>query len=176
MARILVTGGIRSGKSAYAERRLAGESAVTYLAAGGPADPADTEWAARIAVHQLRRPAHWTTVETADLTGAVRSHHEPIMIDSLGSWLAATVDRFGTWDRPLSGWKDRFEAELAELIAAWRGHPGPAVAVTNEVGWGLVAEHRSGRTFADLLGHLNQEFAAASDELIMVVAGRALRL
>jgi adenosylcobinamide kinase/adenosylcobinamide-phosphate guanylyltransferase len=176
MARILVTGGIRSGKSAYAEQRLAGEPAVTYFAAGGPVDPADTEWVARIAVHQLRRPAHWTTVETVDLAAAVRSHHEPIMVDSLGTWLTATVDRFGTWDRPLAAWKDRFDAELTELADAWRSHPGPAVAVTNEVGWGLVAEYRSGRTFADLLGLTNQAIAAASDEVIMVVAGRALPL
>ena len=176
MARILVTGGVRSGKSAYAERRLAGEPTVTYLAAGGPVDPADTEWVARIAMHQLRRPAHWTTLETADLAGALRSHHEPIMVDSLGTWLTATVDRFGTWDRPLAAWQDRFDAELAELTDAWATHPGPAVAVTNEAGWGLVAEYRSGRTFADLLGLTTQAIAAASDELIMLVAGRALRL
>jgi adenosylcobinamide kinase/adenosylcobinamide-phosphate guanylyltransferase len=176
MTRILVTGGIRSGKSAYAEHRLAGEPAVTYVAAGGPVDPADTEWVARIAMHQLRRPAHWTTLETAELAAAVRTHHEPIMVDSLGTWLTAMVDRFGTWDRPLAGWKDRFDAELAELATAWQAHPGPAVAVTNEVGWGLVAEYRSGRTFADLLGLANQAIAAASDEVIMVIAGRALRL
>ena len=81
------------------------------------------------------------------------------MVDSLGTWLTATVDRFGTWDRPLAGWQDRFDAELSELTAAWRAHPGPAVAVTHEVGWGLVAEYRSGRTFADLLGLANQAMA-----------------
>ena len=56
------------------------------------------------------------------------------------------------------------------------GLPGTAVAVTNEVGWGLVSEHRSGRVFTDLLGRVNQAVAAASDEVILIVAGRALRL
>ena len=51
-----------------------------------------------------------------------------------------------------------------------------AVAVTNEVGWGLVAEHRSGRVFTDLLGNVNQAMAQASDAVVLMVAGRALRL
>ena len=50
------------------------------------------------------------------------------------------------------------------------------MAVTNEVGWGLVAEHRSGRVFTDLLGRVNQTIAAASDEVVLMVAGRPLRL
>jgi adenosylcobinamide kinase/adenosylcobinamide-phosphate guanylyltransferase len=48
--------------------------------------------------------------------------------------------------------------------------------VTNEVGWGLVSEHRSGRVFTDLLGRVNQQVAAASDEVVLLVAGRSLRL
>ena len=108
MARILVTGGIRSGKSVYAEQRLAGEPAVTYIAAGGPVDPADTEWVARIAMHQLRRPASWTTLETDDLPAALRAGHPAVLIDSLGTWLTATIDRIGTWDEPLPTWQDHF--------------------------------------------------------------------
>ena len=59
---------------------------------------------------------------------------------------------------------------------AWRSCRQLAVAVTNEVGWGLVSEHRSGRVFTDLLGTVNQTMARASDEVIMMVAGRPLRL
>ncbi len=59
-------------------------------------------------------------------------------------------------------------------MAAWRDVPGLAVAVTNEVGWGLVSEHRSGRLFTDLLGRVNTAMAAASDEVILVVAGRPI--
>ena len=67
---------------------------------------------------------------------------------------------------------------ISWMIWSKRGRPvrGLAVVVTNEVGWGLVSPYRSGRVFTELLGQVNQEMAAASDEVIMVVAGRALRL
>jgi adenosylcobinamide kinase/adenosylcobinamide-phosphate guanylyltransferase len=175
--RILVTGGVRSGKSAYAEGRLVDQPAVTYVAPGPVADPAaDPEWAARIARHQLQRPAHWTTLETTDLAAALRAAPTAIMIDCLGTWLTATIDVMGTWEQPLEHWRDTFDQRVADLVDAWREFDGLAVAVTNEVGWGLVSEHRSGRVFTDLLGRVNQQLAAASDELILVVAGRALAL
>jgi adenosylcobinamide kinase / adenosylcobinamide-phosphate guanylyltransferase len=175
--RILVTGGIRSGKSRYAEGLLAAAPAVTYLAPGPLADPAvDAEWARRVAAHQARRPAHWTTVETDDLAGAVRAARQPIMIDSLGSWLTVTLDRLEAWNQPAEAWTGAFDDQLEDLADAWRSCRQRAVAVTNEVGWGLVSEHRSGRLFTDLLGNVNQTMARASDEVIMMVAGRPLRL
>jgi adenosylcobinamide kinase/adenosylcobinamide-phosphate guanylyltransferase len=82
----------------------------------------------------------------------------------------------GTWDEPLPTWQGEFDGQLADLVAAWQSIPGPAVAVTEEVGWGLVAEHRSGRIFTDLLGQVNQEIAAVSDQVTLVVAGRPLQL
>jgi len=174
---ILVTGGVRSGKSAYAEARLAAEPAVTYVAPGPVADPqTDPEWAARIARHQLRRPAHWTTRETDDLAAVLESAPPAVMIDCLGTWVTATIDALGTWDEPLEHWQGDFEERVATFVAAWRSYRGLAVAVTNEVGWGLVSEHRSGRVFTDLLGRVNQQVAAASDEVVLVVAGRALVL
>ena len=174
--RILVTGGVRSGKSAYAEARLADEPAVTYVAPGPGADPADLEWAARIARHQLRRPAHWTTRETAYLGAVLESAPPAVLIDCLGTWVTATIDALGTWDEPLEHWQGGFEERVATFVEAWRSYRGLAVAVTNEVGWGLVSEHRSGRIFTDLLGRVNQQVAAASDEVVLVVAGRALIL
>jgi adenosylcobinamide kinase/adenosylcobinamide-phosphate guanylyltransferase len=175
--RVLVTGGIRSGKSRYAEGLLTAAPAVTYLAPGPRADPAaDPEWASRIAVHQARRPAHWTTVETDDLVDAVRAAEQPVLIDSLGSWLTAELDRMEAWTAPAEAWTQAFDDQLEDLADAWRSCRQPAVAVTNEVGWGLVAEHRSGRVFTDLLGTVNQTMARASDEVIMMVAGRPLRV
>ena len=175
--RILVTGGIRSGKSRYAEELLAAAPAVTYLAPGPRADPVvDPEWASRIAAHRARRPAHWTTVETDDLAGALRAAGQPVLIDSLGSWLTAALDRLQAWTAPAEAWTAAFDDQLAELADAWRSCHQPAVAVTNEVGWGLVAEHHSGRVFTDLLGTVNQTMARASDEVVLMVAGRPLRL
>jgi adenosylcobinamide kinase / adenosylcobinamide-phosphate guanylyltransferase len=176
--RILVTGGTRSGKSAYAEKLLAEEAAVTYLAPGPPADPAtDPEWASRIAVHQARRPAHWTTVETDDLPGAVRAAAQQVlMIDSLGTWVTALLDRLEAWSQPPEAWSDTFDDQVTDLVDAWRSCGRIAVAVTNEVGLGLVSEHRAGRIFADRLGTLNQAVARASDEVTLMVAGRALQI
>jgi adenosylcobinamide kinase/adenosylcobinamide-phosphate guanylyltransferase len=175
--RILVTGGVRSGKSRYAEGLLADEPRVSYLAPGPVPDPtADPEWAARIAEHQARRPARWVTVETTDVAEALRRTEPPVLLDCLGTWLTAVLDELGAWDGPPAQWRPAFEARLADLLDAWRTSSGLVVAVTNEVGWGLVSEHRSGRIFADLLGRVNAEVAAASEELVLVVAGRALRL
>ena len=144
--RILVTGGTRSGKSRYAEGLLTDAPAVTYLAPGPRADPTvDAEWAGRIAAHQARRPAHWTTLETEDLAGAVRVARQPVMIDSLGSWLTVVLDRLEAWNTPAEAWTEAFDDQLEDLVDAWRSCRQRAVAVTNEVGWGLVAEHQSGR-------------------------------
>jgi adenosylcobinamide kinase / adenosylcobinamide-phosphate guanylyltransferase len=175
--RILITGGVRSGKSRYAETQLADAPEVTYVAAGTQPDAAaDAEWAARIADHQARRPAHWTTLETSDIAGTLRSASGAILIDCLGTWLTAVIDRLGTWQQPLASWQGDFHNQLGDLVTAWRERRGLALAVTNEVGWGLVPPYQSGRVFAELLGQVNQEMAAASDEVILIIAGRALRL
>jgi adenosylcobinamide kinase / adenosylcobinamide-phosphate guanylyltransferase len=175
--RILITGGVRSGKSRYAEALLADSGEVSYVAPGPAPDPADDpEWAARIADHRARRPAHWTTLETSDIAGALRSAPGALVIDCLGTWLTAVIDRLGTWEQPLASWQSIVDDHVEDLVGAWRARRGLAVAVTNEVGWGLVSPYRSGRVFTELLGLINQRMAAASDEVIMIVAGRALRL
>jgi adenosylcobinamide kinase / adenosylcobinamide-phosphate guanylyltransferase len=175
--RILITGGVRSGKSRYGETLLAASTDVSYVATGPVPDPAaDAEWAARIVDHRAQRPAHWSTIETSDVAGVLRSVSGAIMIDCLGTWLTAVIDGLGTWDEPLPTWHGDFQEQLDDLIKAWRDRRGIAVAVTNEVGWGLVSTYRSGRVFTELLGLVNQAMAAASDEVILVVAGRAVRL
>jgi adenosylcobinamide kinase / adenosylcobinamide-phosphate guanylyltransferase len=175
--RILITGGICSGKSRYAETLLTDAAEVTYVAAGPLPDPtADTEWAARIADHRARRPAHWKTLETTDIVAALRTASGAILIDCLGTWLTAMIDQLGTWEQPLASWHGDFQDQLSELVQAWHSRTGLAIAVTNEVGSGLVSPYRSGRVFTELLGQVNQDMAAASDEVIMLIAGRPMRL
>ena len=81
MSRVLVTGGVRSGKSRYAEGLMDAGSPALYLTPGYPADPeADPEWAARVAVHQARRPVCWSTRETLDLLAVdAPADHEPVI-------------------------------------------------------------------------------------------------
>jgi len=177
MPHVLVTGGVRSGKSRYAESLLSIEDPVSYLTPGYPADPAaDAEWAARVAAHQLRRPATWRTVETLALAEAIADAPGPVLIDCLGTWLTRLLDSWQAWDEEAPEWSHRLAEESSALVTAVREHPGEVVVVTNEVGWGVVSEYRSGRLFADNLGRLNQQVAAACDQVVLMVAGRPLSL
>lgn len=177
MTHVLVTGGVRSGKSRYAESLFAAEAPVSYLTPGYPADPgADAEWASRVAAHQLRRPSAWRTVETLALAEAVTSASGPVLIDCLGTWLTRLLDSWEAWDAEEAGWVGRLETEVASLAEAIARHPADVVVVTNEVGWGLVSEYRAGRIFADQLGLLNQRVGAACDRAVLLVAGHKLEL
>lgn len=178
--RILVTGGVRSGKSTHAEalvRDLAGGGAATYVAAGPSPDvEADPDWAARIAAHRARRPSAWSTVETTDVAAAVRAAGDPVLVDCLGTWLTAVVDAADAWEQESDAVHALVLAGVDDLVAALHASCSDVVLVTNEVGLGVVPEHRSGRLFRDLLGTVNQRVAAACDEVHLVVAGRVLRL
>ncbi len=171
--RVLVTGGSRSGKSAHAEALLVGRPAVTYLATGPAPAADDPEWAARVALHQERRPTGWTTVETPDAAAALTAGDGPVLLDSVGTWLAAAMDAAGTWD-------GRGDAELAAavdtFVDTWARVDRDVVAVTEEVGSGVVPATAAGRRFRDELGRLNVRLAAAADEVWLVTAGIGSRL
>ncbi|MFT4081408.1 MAG: bifunctional adenosylcobinamide kinase/adenosylcobinamide-phosphate guanylyltransferase [Nocardioides sp.] len=175
--KVLVTGGVRSGKSRHAESlmlRSAPVGPVTYVAPGPSAED-DADWAARIAAHRARRPARWRTLESHDL-GAALATPGPVLLDCLGTWLAAMLDDHDLWDAPTATITGAVDAELARAERALRERVDPGILVTNEVGLGVVPEHRSGRIFRDLLGTVNQRLGAACDEVHLVVAGRVLVL
>lgn len=172
--RTLVLGGSRSGKSAQAELALAAEPHVTYVATG-PSGGDDPEWLARVRAHRARRPAHWSTEETTDLPELLRTAHEPLLVDGIGTWLAAVFDECGAW--PGSGTAvDAVEKRCDELVAAWRRTRTRVVAVSDEVGLGVIPATPSGRLFRDVLGALNQRLSAESEQTLLVVAGRVLPL
>jgi adenosylcobinamide kinase / adenosylcobinamide-phosphate guanylyltransferase len=191
--RVLVLGGARSGKSERAEFRLAGEPDVTYVATGpagggaggggpaGPGDAADPEWAARVAAHRARRPGWWRTAETTDLAGVLTSARGAngtpgaLLIDGIGTWLAAVLDEYGGWDGSAEP-AARVAARIAGLVAAWRQTQAYVVAVSDEAGLGVVPATPAGRLFRDELGRLNQLLAAESEETELVVAGRIFPL
>lgn len=176
MTSYLVTGGVRSGKSAHAERLLAGAPAVRYVAAGPtPSAEDDPDWTARVAAHRARRPAHWETAETTDLPAALAAAAGAVLVDCVGTWLTARLDEDG-WERGSEEQRALLDGWLNPVVAALPGVPGDVVLVTNEVGLGVVPEHRSGRVFRDLLGTANQRLGAACDHVHLVVAGRVLEL
>ena len=180
--RALVLGGARSGKSAFAEQLLADDPDVLY-AATAPRYEGDREWSERIARHQETRPATWRTVEVGDapdrLAALVRTADRTILIDSLTLWLTAAMDSVNAWDE--EAWREggprrALDGLVSDLADAYADSPWSLVVVSDEVGLSVVPESTGTRRFRDELGRLNQAFAAAADDVTLVVAGIPLRL
>ena len=170
--RTLVLGGIRSGKSQWAETAIAESTVagqpVRYLATGAIPD-GDADWSARIAAHRARRPALWSTVETVDVPTQLRSETAtPTLVDDIGGWLTAMMDRRGAWTT------GSVAADVDDLIDTVGGFPSPLALVSPEVGLSVVPHTESGRRFADELGSLNQRLAGLCDRVVLVVAGQPL--
>lgn len=180
MARTLVFGGARSGKSAWAER-LAQESGkeVVYVAT---AHAGDAEMQARIAHHRERRDAAWRTVEEGmQLGAAIDTWSVPgrlVLVDCLTIWLsnllfadACEFPEVGAVTPPAV-----FQRERAALLSALERAKGDVVMVSNEVGMGIVPQGAVSRWFVDEAGRLNQEVAARCERVVFVAAGLPLTL
>jgi adenosylcobinamide kinase / adenosylcobinamide-phosphate guanylyltransferase len=169
MGLTLLLGGARSGKSALAVRlaeRWGGP--VTVVATLEPGDP---EMAERIVRHRAARPAGWSTVEAPvelerALAGAAAD--ACVVVDCLTLWVANLLER-GLADDQIRG-----RAREAAALAAARG--APTVAVSNEVGAGIVPAAALARRYRDLLGEVNAAWAAAAETAVLLVAGRVLPL
>lgn len=166
MTKTLVLGGIRSGKSEFAESLLR-DFPARYVATARPI-PGDHDFAARIAQHAARRPISWTVSET-DAVEALRTGGATLL-DDVGGWLVSQIDEAGAWESP------RGTIDADPLVDAVIGFADRLVLVSSEVGLGLVPTTTSGRLFCDEMGALNQRLAAACDEVVLVVAGLPLRL
>jgi adenosylcobinamide kinase/adenosylcobinamide-phosphate guanylyltransferase len=169
----LVVGGVRSGKSRFAEELAAAAAArlgvgVTYLAT---AEPLDAEMADRIRRHQSRRPPDWATVEeprrVAERLGDLR--HTVVLIECLTllltNWMMEGMEDEGQFVNR----RDRLAASIGTA-------PLPVIVVSNEVGWGVVPANAMARQFADWLGLLNQAVAEQVESVYLTVAGLPLAL
>jgi adenosylcobinamide kinase / adenosylcobinamide-phosphate guanylyltransferase len=166
---VVLLGGARSGKSARAVELAARSGGrVTFVATG---EPGDDEMAARIAEHRASRPDAWRTVEEPlDLVGALSGAGADgtVIVDCLSLWTANALER-GDSDADV-------EAHARAAAAASSARRGLTVAVSNEVGLGIVPQTALGRRYRDLLGRVNSIWVEAADEAALMVAGRALRL
>ena len=171
--RTLVLGGIRSGKSDWAESAMTTAGPVRYIATG-PAADGEAAWAWRVAEHRRRRPPGWHTVETQNLAAELRAcPDQATLVDDVGCWLTAVLDRRG-WDAAPSDPDADPDAdpEVAELLAAVGAFAAPLTLVSPEVGLAVVPATAAGRVFADELGRLNRRLAALCDQVVLVVAGQ----
>ena len=157
---VLVLGGTRSGKSEIAERVAAdlGEP-VTFVATAAVTDPG---MAARVEAHRARRPSTWPTIECGeDLPEVVAGTVGTVLVDSLGTWVARTLE---------------MRVDARGLVTALTDRRAHTVVVSEEVGLSVHAPTDAGRQFTDALGDLNVAVAEAADRVLLVVAGRALPL
>ena len=189
---VLVTGGARSGKSAFAEERLADRERVCYIATGLPRGE-DPEWQERIRLHQERRPASWTTQEQyAGLADWLREQSHPVYLLDCATLLTSNSlfdliaqhfpDKLElTEENFLSRQEQSFllqllEDEWQELLSTIRQIDSECWIVTDEVGLGIVPETRLGRFFRDVQGKINQLIAKEASEAYLVICGLAQQL
>ena len=186
---MLVLGGARSGKSVTAERLLSRQERVDYVACGPLPSGEDADWAERVRRHQERRPSYWATMETLELEGvlagrtarglnlplASTSLATPVLVDCLSTWLAGVMEECGLWEGALDADK-RLAERVDGLLDAWRSTRRHVVAVSNEVGSGVIPGTVSGVRFRDELGVLNARVAAECEQVWLCVAGIAQRL
>lgn len=174
--RLLVIGGARSGKSALAERLLADERAVDYVATSA-VEESDPEWQERLAHHRGRRPSEWNTIESLDLASFLNVDGPPLLIDCLTLWLTRMMDRHDAWnDAAWSTAESKIAEDVRALTDALRATSRRVLIVTNEVGQGVVPREASVRRFRDQMGWTNQRVAAVCDEAVLAVAGRFLMM
>ncbi|MGF1582578.1 MAG: bifunctional adenosylcobinamide kinase/adenosylcobinamide-phosphate guanylyltransferase [Gemmataceae bacterium] len=181
----LVTGGVRCGKSRWAER-LAGKcDHVTYIATthlssqtATEASP-DPEMVLRVERHRRRRVSQfpdWETIEEPwHLTKVLPNidHDGAILLECLNLWmtnlLVGTMEQSGLSDADVTN-------AVEEFLAACTSHPAKVIVVTNEVGWGIIPVNELARRFTDLLGEANQRFAQEATEVYACLAGIPVRL
>ena len=164
MARSLILGGARSGKTNFAQNlAIQSGSSVSLIVT---AQAQDAEMAARIEKHRQSRPDTWQVVEAPQaLPWAIQTHCQAgrcVMVDCLTLWLSNVLCQPGEVD---------VAAHTTVLVQAVSKAAGRLILVSNEVGWGIVPDNALARQFRDEAGRLHQQLAQVCDEVTLVVAG-----
>lgn len=182
MGRIaFITGGARSGKSAFAERlaRQYGDD-VAYIATS---IATDAEMEERIRLHRLRRPSGWTTYESYKGIGDIINGTDKsvVLLDCITIMVTnLMLEHDIDWDNCTVEQTDAIEhdvrAEIKIMLDAAKDGKADLIVVSNEVGMGLVPDYPLGRIFRDIAGRMNQFIAAQADEVYFIVSGIPLKL
>lgn len=168
---VLILGGVRSGKSRYAQQLAEQSARVKFVATAERRD--DEEMHRKIERHRADRPADWMTVEEPlALSRVIKSSEEDcdaILIDCLTLFGANLMERY-------AGGENQLQADVEELCVTLRASSRKVILVSNEVGSGVVPAYELGRRFRDVVGEINQRVAEVADTVILMVAGLPLSL
>lgn len=189
----LVTGGARSGKSAFAESLLDTEAEINYIATN--CSTQDDEMATRVVLHQHRRPKNWQTTETYLVVSDVieQSNVSAHLLDcatmlTTNYFFELMKERFGNdftvIDEEITKLSEKEKMAIeAEILNEWfrilkaaKKAQSDLVVVTNEVGLGIVPENAFSRWFRDVLGLVNQSLGKEADAVFLVVAGIPIKI
>ncbi len=172
---VFITGGARSGKSCFAEKRaLEFGASLGYLAT---AQMLDDEMSERVRLHRERRGAQWHTIEEPiQLPQALArsdGRFQAILVDCVTLWLSNLLF---TYEESEGRCEERIQVDVQRLQSTLHGMVTPVILVSNEVGQGIVPDNRLARMFRDIAGITNQVLAATADEVHVVISGIPLRL
>ena len=162
---ILVSGGVKSGKSEFAEYLASKEKKVTYIALSENR-PKDELWKEKIRVHQLRRPKSWKLIETENLIPNIKVDIGVLLIDSLGGFIVNSLKKKS----------DDWENYLNNLLYYLASYKSKIIIVGEQTGWGLVSEYEIGNLYTDRLGICLQEITKISKENWITINGKAIQL
>ena len=169
----LILGGVRAGKSSYAQRLAAKGERVLFVAT---AEAGDADMQARIEAHRESRPSHWDTLEEPiDFVGALiplLHRYDTVLLDCLTLWVSNLLLK--EQDAELT--QQNILAETERLLDLYRTGDASWIVVSNEVGLGVVPPTKLGRVFADELGRVNQLVAVEADDVYFMAAGLPLEL
>ncbi len=191
---VLILGGVRSGKSNFAQQ-MAGRlgDKVLFVAT---AKPLDNEMTLRIEAHKRKRPETWRTLEIDTKVGQQLKEQiddaEVVLLDCvtllvsniltgeggepLSSLLTREDEGEGKNDAAISEAEKQVTTEMEDLIACIDKYKGIFIVVSNEVGLGLVPENKLGRIYRDLLGNANQLLARHASEVYFMISGIPVKI
>ena len=162
---ILVSGGVKSGKSEFAEYLASKEKDVTYVALSENR-PKDKLWMKKIKIHQLRRPKSWKLIETENLIPIIKVDKGVLLIDSLGGFIVNSLKK------KEKDWK----ICLNKLLFYLDSYKSKIIIVGEQTGWGLVSEYEIGNLYTDRLGICLKEITKISKENWLTINGKAIQL
>ena len=168
---VLILGGVRSGKSRYAQQLAQRADRVTFVATAERRD--DEEMQRKIERHRAERPSHWKTIEEplhlAQIVRSAGTGCDVLLIDCLTLLASNLLEAHG---------EDvaQAQSQIDDLCAALQSASCTVILVSNEVGSGVVPAYVLGRRFRDLVGEINQRIAAVADSVLLMVAGLPLAL